>query len=132
MQLCGDNGIIKRAKEETNNALVKKVQDEIKRTVTEYDIVNKGETLEEYLKNNIPKKVDEVTRIDDKTLAVKKDGVTVEIEAESREFAIIVTPYVGVYDGNSHNALANVSVTPSEATIEYSTDGKHLVKICQK
>ena len=95
------------------------MQDEIKRTVTEYDIVNKGETLEEYLKNNIPKKVDEVTRIDDKTLAVKKDGVTVEVESESREFAIIVTPYVGVYDGNSHNALANVSVTPSDATIEY-------------
>ena len=122
--IVGDNGIIKRAKEETNNAVVKKVQDEIKRTVTEYDIVNKGETLEEYLKNNIPKKVDEVTRIDDKTLAVKKDGVTVEVESESREFAIIVTPYVGVYDGNSHNALASISVTPSEATIEYSTDGK--------
>ena len=54
--IVGDNGIIKRAKEGTNNALVKKVQDEIKRTVTEYDIVNKGETLEEYLKNNIPQK----------------------------------------------------------------------------
>ena len=33
------------------------MQDEIKRTVTEYDIVNKGETLEEYLKNNIQKKM---------------------------------------------------------------------------
>ena len=122
--IVGDNGIIKRAKEENNNALVKKVQDEIKRTVTEYDIANKGETLEEYLKNNIPGKVDEVTRIDDKTLAVKKDGVTVEVESESREFAIIVTPYVGVYDGSLHNALASISVTPSEATLEYSTDGK--------
>lgn len=43
--IVGDNGIIKRAKEETNNALVKKVQDEIKSTVTEYGIVNKGETF---------------------------------------------------------------------------------------
>lgn len=43
--IVGDNGIIKRAKEETNNALVKKVQDEIKSTVTECDIVNKGETF---------------------------------------------------------------------------------------
>ena len=101
------------------------MQDEIKRTVTEYDIVNKGETLEEYLKNNIPEKVDEVTRKDDKTLEVKKEWVTVEVESEIREFKVGVEPYVGTYDGKSHNALSSVNVTPSEATIEYSTDGKN-------
>lgn len=123
--ILGNNGIIKKAREEERNALEKKVQDEIKRTVTEYDIVNKGETLEEYLKNNIPEKVDEVTRKDDKTLEVKKEGVTVEVESEIREFKVGVEPYVGTYDGKSHNALSSVNVTPSEATIEYSTDGKN-------
>lgn len=90
--ILGNNGIIKKAREEERNALEKKVQDEIKRTVTEYDIVNKGETLEEYLKNNIPEKVDEVTRKDDKTLEVKKEGVTVEVESEIREFKVGVEP----------------------------------------
>ena len=31
---------------------------------------------------------------------------------------------MGVYDGKAHNALQSVDVTPSDAQIEYSTDGK--------
>ena len=33
------------------------------------------------------------------------------------------TPYTGTYDGKAHNAITEVTVTPSDAKIEYSTDG---------
>ena len=37
--------------------------------------------------------------------------------------SLVATPYTGVYDGKSHNAFTSVSVTPSDAKLEYSTDG---------
>ena len=46
-------------------------------------------------------------------VATVKNG-TIELEA---------IPYDGVYDGQAHNALTNVTVNPSDAAIEYSTDG---------
>ena len=37
-----------------------------------------------------------------------------------------VTPYVGTYDGQEHDALSNISVEPSDAKLEYSINGgKH-------
>ena len=46
-------------------------------------------------------------------VATVKNG-TIELEA---------IPYDGVYDGQAHNALTNVSANPSDAKIEYSTNG---------
>ena len=34
-----------------------------------------------------------------------------------------VTPYVGTYDGQEHNALSEISVDPSDAKLEYSING---------
>ena len=34
-----------------------------------------------------------------------------------------VTPYVGTYDGQDHDALSNISVEPSDAKLEYSING---------
>ena len=34
-----------------------------------------------------------------------------------------VTPYVGTYDGQEHNALSDISVEPSDAKLEYSING---------
>ena len=34
-----------------------------------------------------------------------------------------VTPYVGTYDGQEHNALSEISVEPSDAKLEYSING---------
>ena len=34
-----------------------------------------------------------------------------------------VTPYVGTYDGQEHNALSNIGVEPSDAKLEYSING---------
>jgi len=38
--------------------------------------------------------------------------------------SLSATPYTGTYDGKAHNAITKVTVTPSDAKIEYSTDGK--------
>ena len=38
-----------------------------------------------------------------------------------------VTPYVGTYDGQEHNALSNISVEPSDTKLEYSLDGEKYV-----
>ena len=37
--------------------------------------------------------------------------------------SLSATPYSGTYDGKAHNALTNVTVNPSDAKIEYSTNG---------
>ena len=37
--------------------------------------------------------------------------------------SLSATPYTGTYDGKAHNAITKVTVTPSDAKIEYSTDG---------
>ena len=34
-----------------------------------------------------------------------------------------LTPYVGIYDGQEHDALSNISVEPSDAKLEYSING---------
>ena len=41
--------------------------------------------------------------------------------------ALKVTPYVGTYDGQEHNALSEISVEPSDAKLEYSLDGENYV-----
>ena len=38
--------------------------------------------------------------------------------------SLSATSYTGTYDGKAHNAITKVTVTPSDAKIEYSTDGK--------
>ena len=38
-----------------------------------------------------------------------------------------VTPYIGTYDGQEHNALSNISVEPRDAKLEYSLDGENYV-----
>ena len=37
--------------------------------------------------------------------------------------SLSATPYTGTYDGKAHNAITKVTVTPSNAKIEYSTNG---------
>ena len=121
--LVGDNGLIKQSKDKTSQAYEKIAREAVKQIITEYDIANSGETLEEFLKKNVPSRLDEVKRIDENTLEIKKNGYTIEVESNSRDFSIIVVPYTGLYDGKAHNALTDVTVNPSDAKIEYSTDG---------
>ncbi len=121
--LFGENGLINNVRNRKNNAYQKLVNEEVKQITTEYDIANSGETLEEFLEEKVKEgRVDEVTRKDDKTLEVKKDGYTVEVESENRDFSLIVEAYIGTYDEKTHDIISNLEVKPTDAKIEYSTD----------
>lgn len=122
--LVGDNGIIKQAKDKTAKTYELVARGEVKQIVTEYDIANNGETLEEFLNTKVPSRLDEVKRKDDKTLIVKKNGYEIEVESDSRILTLDAEPYVGIYDGKSHDAITSVNATPGDVKIEYATDGK--------
>ena len=121
--LFGNNGIVDNVKERQDNAYSKIAHEEVKKLTMEYDVANSGETLEEFLIDKVQEgRIEEVTRKDDKTLIVKKNGYEIEVESENRIFIIEAEPYVGTYDGKSHDVLTSVSVSPSDAKVEYSTD----------
>ena len=122
--LFGNNGVVDNVKDRQDSAYSKIAHEEVKKLTMEYDVANSGETLEEFLIDKVQEgRIEEVTRKDDKTLIVKKNGYEIEVESENRIFIIEAEPYVGTYDGKSHDVLTSVSVSPSDAKIEYSTNG---------
>ena len=121
--LFGNNGVVDNVKDRQDSAYSKIAHEEVKKLTMEYDVANSGETLEEFLIDKVQEgRIEEVTRKDDKTLIVKKNGYEIEVESENRIFIIEAEPYVGTYDGKSHDVLTSVSVSPSDAKVEYSTD----------
>ena len=50
-------------------------------------------------------------------------STTYEATVKNGTISLNATPYIGTYDGKAHNAITNVSVKPSDAKIEYSTNG---------
>ena len=121
--LFGNNGVVDNVKDRQDSAYSKIAHEEVKKLTMEYDVANSGETLEEFLIDKVQEgRIEEVTRKDDKTLIVKKNGYEIEVESENRIFIIEAKPYVGTYDGKSHDVLTSVSVSPSDAKVEYSTD----------
>ena len=122
--LVGDDGLIKQAKDKAAKTYESVAKGEVKQIVTEYEIANSGETLEEFLNTKVPSRLDEVKRKDDKTLIVKKNGYEIEVESDSRILTLDVETYVGIYDGKPHDVLTSVNATPGDVKIEYATDGK--------
>ena len=120
--LVGDNGVINVSKEKNSKLAEKTAKEEMRTVVLEYGISSDGETLQEFLESKVPSRLDEVKKIDDKTLEIKKNGYTIQVEIEEKKISLIVTPYTGIYDGNSHDALKSIEVIPRDAKIEYSTD----------
>ena len=59
-------------------------------------------------------------------ITIRKDtGVaTYTATVNNGTISLSATPYTGTYDGKAHNAITKVTVTPSDAKIDYSTDGK--------
>ena len=51
-------------------------------------------------------------------------SATYEATVQNGTISLSATPYTGTYDGKAHNAVTKVTVTPSDAKIDYSTDGK--------
>lgn len=131
--VVGDNGIIKKAKEAAEKTKEAQAKEEISLVVTDYYVSETNETLEEFLKSKIPDRIDKVTN-NNGTLTIEKDGYTLTVdnidnsnnkdeEVQNKEITLSVTTYDGTYDGTEHDAITSVSVEPSDAKVEYSTDG---------
>lgn len=122
--LVGENGIVDNAKKTQNNTYYQIASEEVNQLVLEHKLGKGDETLEEFLTSKVPSRIDGVTRKDDNTLIVKKNGyeIEVEVKVESKTLTLDVVPYVGTYDGQSHDMLTSVNVSPSDAKIEYSID----------
>ena len=58
--LVGDDGLIKQAKDKAAKTYESVAKGEVKQIVTEYEIANSGETLEEFLNTKVPSRLDEV------------------------------------------------------------------------
>lgn len=122
--LTGENGVVDNAKKTQNNTYYQIASEEVNQLVLEHKLTKKDETLEQFLASKVPSRIDGVTRKDDNTLIVKKNGyeIEVEVKAESKKLTLDVVPYVGTYDGQLHDMLTSVNVSPSDANIEYSID----------
>ena len=123
--LVGENGVVDNAKKIQNDTYYQIASEEVNQLVLEHKLRKGDETLEEFLVSKVPSRIDGVTRKDDNTLIVKKNGYEIEVEevkAGSQTLTLDVVPYVGTYDGQSHDMLTSVKVSPSDAKIEYSID----------
>ena len=122
--LVGENGVVDNAKKTQNNTYYQIAREEVSQLVLEHKLRKRDETLEEFLTSKVPARTDGVTRKDDNTLIVKKNGYEIEVEAkaESKTLTLAVVPYIGTYDGQPHDMLTSVNVSPSDAKVEYSID----------
>lgn len=73
--LVEDNGVINVSKEKNSKLAEKTAKEEMRTVVLEYGISSDGETLQEFLESKVPSRLDEVKKIDDKTLKVKKGRI---------------------------------------------------------
>ena len=123
--LVGENGVVDNAKKTQNNTYYQIAREEVSQLVLEHKLRKRDQTLEEFLTSKVPARTDGVTRKDDNTLIVKKNGYEIEVEevkAESQTLTLDVVPYVGTYDGQPHDMLTSVNVLPSDSKVEYSID----------
>ena len=123
--LVGENGVVDNAKKIQNDTYYQIASEEVNQLVLEHKLTKKDETLEEFLASKVPSRIDGVTRKNDNTLIVKKNGYEIEVEevkAESQRLTLDVVPYIGTYDGQPHDMLTSVNVSPSDSKVEYSID----------
>ena len=120
--LVGENGVVDNAKKIQNDTYYQIASEEVKQLVLEHKLRKEYETLEEFLVSKVPTRIDGVTRKDDNTLIVKKNGYEIEVESENKIIIFDATPYVGTYDGQPHDMITSVNVSPSDAKVEYSID----------
>ena len=123
--LVGENGVVDNAKKIQNDTYYQIASEEVNQLVLEHKLTKKDETLEEFLTSKVPSRIDGVTRKNDNTLIVKKNGYEIEVEevkAGSQTLTLDVVPYVGTYDGQPHDMLTSVNVLPSDSKVEYSID----------
>ena len=79
--VVGEDGIIEKARENANTTKETSTKEKLNRLILEYQLAKTDESLENFLKTKIPSKIDKVTNNGDGTLTIKKDGVTVTVNA---------------------------------------------------
>jgi len=133
--VVGDNGIIKKAQNSAELTKESEAKEIINRTVMEFYLTNNYETLEDFLNDKVLSgKIDKVEKNTDGTLKVWKDNYSVTVENKTnssnnndnnvnKTIKISAIPYEGIYDGNEHKAITDINVEPTDAILEYSTDG---------
>jgi type II secretory pathway pseudopilin PulG len=87
--LVGENGVVDNAKKTQNNTYYQIAREEVSQLVLK--LRKRDQTLEEFLTSKVPARTDGVTRKDDNTLIVKKNGYEIEVQevkAESQTLTI--------------------------------------------
>ena len=132
--VIGDNGIIKKAQSSAELTKESEAKEIINRTIMEFYLTNEYETLEDFLNTKVLEgRIDKVEKNADGTLKVWKNDYSVTTENKTnfsnnndnnmnKRIKISTTPYEGIYDSCEHEAITNVNVEPTDATLEYSTD----------
>ena len=72
--ILGDDGILDIAQQRSDETQEKTAKSEMQQLVLEYQLSRSEETLEEFLKEKIPDRIDKVTNNGDNTLTMEKDG----------------------------------------------------------
>ena len=91
--LVGENGVVDNAKKIQNDTYYQIASEEVNQLVLEHKLTKKDETLEEFLTSKVPSRIDGVTRRDDNTLIVKKNGYEIEVESENKIIIFDATPF---------------------------------------
>ena len=66
-----------------------------------------------------------ITVISEESVNYTSKSATYVANVQNGTINLSATPYSGTYDGKAHRAITNVTVDPSDATLDYSTDGKN-------
>lgn len=72
--ILGDDGILDIAQQRSDETQEKTAKSEMQQLVLEYQLSRSEETLEEFLKEKIPDRIDKVTNNGDNTLTMEKEG----------------------------------------------------------
>ena len=104
--LVGENGVVDNAKKTQNNTYYQIAREEVSQLVLEHKLRKRDETLEEFLTSKVPARTDGVTRKDDNTLIVKKNGYEIEVQevkAESQTLTLNVLSFYKKVKNSLHN-----------------------------
>ena len=124
--VVGDNGIIKKAQESSKLTEEIEAKEIMNRVILEYDLVNSGETLEEFLQTKVPDRIDSVIVNGDGTLTVSKNNYTLTVKdktsngskeddnKDKQEGELTLSEYSGEY---TYPVSGTFSVTKNSGTI---------------
>ena len=133
--VIGDNGIIKKAQESSKLTEEIEAKEIMNRVILEYDLVNSGETLEEFLQTKVPDRIDSVIVNGDGTLTVSKNNYTLTVKdktsngskeddnKDKQEGELTLSEYSGEY---TYPVSGTFSVTKNSGTISVKSSNTNI------